>query len=305
MPKVSVIIPTYNRPTLLPRAIKSVLNQTYQDFEIIVVDDGLEYRAEEVVKAFNNSRIKYFLHKQSRGGGAARNTGIKNSQGEFIAFLDDDDEWLPEKLEPQVKALEENGGKAGVAICGVAIYDNSEKLLKEKNPLHGGLIQPLNQLLRKCFIWTSALIVRKNLLLEVGMFDENFKKNQEWDLELRLAKVTTFFSIKEALVKINSHENGQMGSISNIDNIISGFEALVNKHYLNYKEQKQSLALRYFQLADLYYYKGNYQKVRLLLFESWINAPLNIVYLAHLLVSLLSPGFYAYLKNKSDVRFFQ
>src|SRR3989338_8677774 len=102
MVKVSVIIPTHNRPELLKRAVKSVLNQTYKDLEVIVVDDGLEKRADETVNSFNDSRLKYIQHPEEKGGSAARNTGIKNSSGEFIAFLDDDDEWLPEKLEIQI-----------------------------------------------------------------------------------------------------------------------------------------------------------------------------------------------------------
>src|SRR5688572_26839751 len=99
MPKVSVVIPTHNRPLMLRRAIDSVLAQTYQDFEIIVVDDGLRERSDNVVKLFEDDRIRYISHEQEHGAPAARNTGIKNSNGELIAFLDDDDEWLPQKLE--------------------------------------------------------------------------------------------------------------------------------------------------------------------------------------------------------------
>lgn len=99
IPTVSVVIPTYNRAHLVGRAIQSVLNQTYQDFEIIVVDDGSTDNTEEVVKSFNDPRIRYIRHDQNRGGSAARNTGIKMARGEYIAFQDSDDEWLPEKLE--------------------------------------------------------------------------------------------------------------------------------------------------------------------------------------------------------------
>jgi len=96
---VSVIIPTYNRAHLVGRAIRSVLNQTYQDFEIIVVDDCSTDNTEEIVKGFNDHRIRYMRHDRNRGGSAARNTGIKASQGKYIAFLDSDDEWLLKKAE--------------------------------------------------------------------------------------------------------------------------------------------------------------------------------------------------------------
>ncbi len=115
-PTVSVIIPTYNRANLVSRAIKSVLNQTYQDFEIIVVDDCSEDNTEEIVKSFNDSRIRYIKHKKNKGGSAARNTGIKRARGKYIAFLDDDDEWLPSKLEKQIMLFEKLSKHYGVDL---------------------------------------------------------------------------------------------------------------------------------------------------------------------------------------------
>jgi len=91
-PTVSVIIPTYNRAHTIGRAIKSVLNQTYQDFEIIVVDDGSTDNTEEVVKSFRDKRIRYIQHKKNKGAAAARNTGIKSAKGKYIAFQDSDDD---------------------------------------------------------------------------------------------------------------------------------------------------------------------------------------------------------------------
>ncbi|PJA63262.1 MAG: glycosyl transferase, partial [Candidatus Portnoybacteria bacterium CG_4_9_14_3_um_filter_44_9] len=119
MLKVSVIIPTCNRPDLLPRAIKSVLSQIYQDFEIIVVDDGDKRSAENVVRQFKDNRIKYIKHVERKGGAAARNTGIKAAQGEFIAFLDDDDEWLPKKLEIQMRQFENTPNDVGFCFSAI------------------------------------------------------------------------------------------------------------------------------------------------------------------------------------------
>jgi len=97
-PTVSVIIPTYNRAHLLDRAIRSVLDQTYQDFELIVVDDGSSDPTAEVIATFADPRIYYLRHEKNRGAAAARNTGIEASQGDYVAFLDSDCEWLPKKL---------------------------------------------------------------------------------------------------------------------------------------------------------------------------------------------------------------
>src|SRR6185436_1915261 len=98
MPLVSVIIPTLNRPVFLQAALRSVLCQTSKDFEVLVVDDGSTIDVFPILKGLDDGRIRYFRHESNRGEAAARNTGIRNARGAYVAFLDDDDEWLPEKL---------------------------------------------------------------------------------------------------------------------------------------------------------------------------------------------------------------
>lgn len=132
LPKVSVIIPTYNRPALIQRAIKSVLNQTHQNFEIVIVDDSPNDETEKVVKSFNDQRIKYIKNKERKGPSAARNQGIKASdpQSKYIAFLDDDDEYLPILLEKAVKKMEENSEI--VMVCTDAeMRDEKGRFIRE------------------------------------------------------------------------------------------------------------------------------------------------------------------------------
>ena len=102
---VSVIIPTYNRAARLPMSVESVLNQTYRDLEIIIVDDGSTDLTEDVVRAMSDSRIRYIKHPRNLGGCKARNTGVSNAKGEYIAFQDSDDVWHADKLEVELKAL--------------------------------------------------------------------------------------------------------------------------------------------------------------------------------------------------------
>src|SRR4030043_1337098 len=102
-PTVSVIIPTYNRAHLVGRSIRSVLNQTYQDLEVIVVDDGSKDNTAEIVRGITDPRIVFLKHEKNRGVSAARNTGLKAARGKYIAFQDSDDEWLPQKLEKQLE----------------------------------------------------------------------------------------------------------------------------------------------------------------------------------------------------------
>jgi len=128
-PTVSVIISTYNRAYLIDRFIQSVLNQTYQDFELIVVDDGSTDNTEDIIRQFQekDKRIKYIKHDKNKGGSAERNTGIKNSVGKYIAFQDSDDEWFPEKLEKQMEVFKNTSSKVGVVYTGFwRIKDNKK-----------------------------------------------------------------------------------------------------------------------------------------------------------------------------------
>ena len=125
MPQVSVIIPTHNRSEFLGAAIGSVLSQTFQDFELIVVDDASTDTTAEVVASFNDERIKFIRHGMNKGGSVARNTGILNSTGDYIAFLDDDDEWLPAKLSKQIQVLLSSPPEVGCVYAGYLDVDRS------------------------------------------------------------------------------------------------------------------------------------------------------------------------------------
>jgi len=117
-PKVSIVVPTYNRADFLPKAIQSVLNQTYRDWEMIIVDDGSTDNTEEVVKGYKEERIRYIVHKYNLGLSAARNTGIKNSRGKYIALLDSDDEWFPEKISCQINIFQKRDSE----FKGILVY---------------------------------------------------------------------------------------------------------------------------------------------------------------------------------------
>ncbi|HBT80829.1 MAG TPA: hypothetical protein DEB13_02735 [Candidatus Yanofskybacteria bacterium] len=259
MPKVSVIIPTHNRPAMLKRAVNSVLVQTYQDFEIIIVDDGVHERARDVAKSFSDNRIRYIPHEQECGAPAARNTGIKNSAGEFIAFLDDDDEWLPLKLELQVRALTENP-EAGLCFCGFEAVGENDKRLYLNKYSREGLIEPYLDVLNKSFAWTSSILARKNVLDRGFLFDEKLLKNQEWDLTLRMAKAKVkFYSINQVLLKLHVHGN-QLGGPSNLPNRILGLHVFIQKHDIDYRKHPRQLSRRYSELALLY--KDNKQRIK-------------------------------------------
>lgn len=164
MPKISVVIPTCNRPEKIKKAIQSVLKQTFQDFEIIIVDDGINKRAEIVVAGFNDARIKYIKHEINKGGAAARNTGIKNANAELIAFLDDDDEWYPKKLQEQYDVIKKHWGKIGFVFCRVELEYEGQNRTEKQNLKQIGINDFHEDLLaHRLRTLTSSLLIKKEI----------------------------------------------------------------------------------------------------------------------------------------------
>src|SRR5262249_25255030 len=171
MPKVSVIIITYNRAQYLQRAIRSVLNQTFQDFEIVVVDDASTDETPEVVKAFSDPKIRYFRHPINRQEAGSRNTAIQNARAEYVAFLDDDDLWLPQKLAVQVDLLDKSPSTVGVVYTSFLDIDGeTEKVLGLWTAEKRGNV--LQDLIEKNWIGIpSTVVLRRKCFDAVGLFD--------------------------------------------------------------------------------------------------------------------------------------
>src|SRR3989339_353521 len=278
MLKVSVIVPTCNRPHLIKRTIDSILKQTFQDFEIIVVVDGVKERAEEAVKSFGDSRIKYIQHETNKGGGAARNTGIKASQGEYIAFLDDDDEWLPNKLEKQVKVLDESGGDVGFCFTAVLniLDDRTEKskVPDGLNDYHGLALASFKRFL------TVTLIIKREVFDLVGLFDESLPSHQEAELMIRVTKKFKGIGINEPLVKVNMR-SGHDHVGGNLAKRISGGELLIKKHIKEFELIPKILARHYFQLGIFCRDNKEETKAKKYFVMAWENNKLKISYLCH------------------------
>jgi glycosyltransferase involved in cell wall biosynthesis len=197
MPKVSVIIPTYNRAPWIGHAVSSVLNQTYQDLEIIVVDDGSTDGTAGLLSNYGNN-IRSLKHTRNRGVSAARNTGIRESAGPLIAFLDSDDRWLPEKLAVQVRFFQDNPD--AVACQSEEIWmRNGRRVNPGKRHLKpsGAIFEPS---LRLCLVSPSAVMLRRSLLEEVGLFDEDLPACEDYDLWLRISSRHPVYLIREYLV---------------------------------------------------------------------------------------------------------
>lgn len=205
MPKVSVIIPTYNREDIIGETIKSVLNQTEQDFEVIVVDDGSKDDTSWVVKSIQDGRIGYY-YKENEGTPSARNYGLSKAAGQYVAFLDHDDLWPVNFLEVMVSHLEKST-EYGVAYSPVTLlcpYRGEVKSYKKPEGKSGWLTVDL---FKSGFIWTSATLIRKSVLKNF-YYDESLKRSYEdGDFFLRLSTRTQFLFVPD--VEAIRREHGE------------------------------------------------------------------------------------------------
>jgi len=186
---VSVVIPTYNSSKTIVCAINSVLKQTYQNFEIIVCDDGSTDSTKDLILAINDKRITWLPGEHSGLPAVPRNRGIDQANGEWIAFLDSDDEWLPYKLNVQVNSLKESGRFFSYHDMEVQYWDKYrcykiEQWSQMSTP-HYGMVH--NKLLKKNFIVTSSVMVEKRLFWIYGYMSNRYKVSHDWDLWLRMA----------------------------------------------------------------------------------------------------------------------
>ena len=270
-PTVSVIVPTYNRANLLKRAIASVLNQRFEDFELIIVDDASPDNTPEVVENIDDWRIRYIRLKKNSGGPVARNTGIKKARGRFIALLDDDDEWLPNRLELQIRKFEELGQKFGVVYGGFYyVSQQNGKILGKRVPEYRGDIY--NQLLKENFIGSPTLLIRKKCFKKAGLFDPTLPSSQDWDMWLRIARYYKFDYVNKIIAKYYVH--GRQISF-NMDKYIPGRERFIRKHLDIWKDPK-ILSIHLSQMGLLLLLSKDTEKGLRYLLYSLALSPLNI-----------------------------
>jgi len=228
-PFFTVVIPTHNRWNLLKRAIESVLNQTFENFELIIVDDHSTDDTNSVVSSFSDPRVQYFINHRTKGACGARNVGIFSAKGEWVAFLDDDDVWLPEKLKYQYELIQNVKQTVGLVCTDYAIFKEETlqkpKIIKNRPSgwmnnklLYGGRIGCL-----------STTCVRSDILKSIKGFDERFPSNQDQDLWLRVAEISEFAHVPKTLVHfIQDKRKDRIGL--NFNKKLEGWIMLRNKY---------------------------------------------------------------------------
>lgn len=294
MSKVSVIIPTYNRSELLYSAITSVLNQTFQDFEIIVVDDCSGDNTPEIVSKLNNKRIKYIRNEINKGEAEARNTGIMNSDSEYIAFLDDDDEWLPEKLTLQVDLLKNSPTRVGVVYSGYVEVDlTSQKILKKRRPSKKGDIYKF--LLIKNYVGVpSTVMIRRICFERIGLFDKMIPYPTDYDLWIRISKEFYFEYIEKPLVKYHIHKNNIS---ANAKTRIRGIELMLERYSNIFSSNRKAYSQYHIRLGVLYCCSENTKKGRKCFLSAMRIYPAEIRSFFLLLLSFFGTNNFRRLQN--------
>lgn len=299
MPKVSVIIPTYNRAEFLKSAIESVLGQTYMDFELLISDDASTDNTEQVVESFSDKRIRFTKNEINKGVIHIRNKAVTNSTGEYIAFLDDDDEWMPEKLEKQINIIEGRPHSLGAVYTGAHSIDTKlGKVVKITTPKYRGNI--LKELLENNIIITSSIVVKKRCFEKVGLFDPEYRSASDFDMWIRLAEEYDFNYVKDSLVRYHIHPN----SIStNYVAVRDGLERLLAKHNKLFSANNKAYSNHLLKLGVAYCYSGNTKRGKRAFIKAIELNPKDMRLYYNLLISMLGPERYRALKEARDSYF--
>lgn len=248
-PLVSAVIPTYSRPEFLKRAVRSVNEQTYPDIELLVIDDKSPQPAAETLAEVDTGSVRSVRcvrHDKNRGANAARNTGIRLADGEFVAFLDNDDRWLPEKIDRQVDRFRDGPEELGVVTVGSRIVDEDGGQLGVKRSsvegnavkslLYGGIVGSF-----------SRVMVKADVIARAGVLDESLPSWQDREWYLRLAKHSTFASERSVLVERR---------IDSDDRISDDFEQKRDVSYPRFLEKHRSFAAEQGPLAERKFVAG-------------------------------------------------
>jgi glycosyltransferase involved in cell wall biosynthesis len=252
VPRVSVIVPTFNRAQFIADAIESVLSQSYRDFELIVVDDGSTDRTGEIVSSIHDPRL-IFIRQENRGRSHARNAALNIAQGELVAFLDSDDLYLPGKLEMQVAYMERHPEAGMIYTSARCIDQHGADLPARYRATHSGKIYKHIAFFRPVTITLPTVMVRRSLLTKVGGFDEHMSRFEDTDMWRRLSKEISIHAIDVDTCKLRTHASNTL-SAQNPDQIASSLEYYVGKMF-DEDSELPGLSVRR-RLGALYFYYG-------------------------------------------------
>lgn len=250
-PTVTVVIPSYNSLRYIPETMETVLNQTYQDFEVLVVNDGSTDGTPDWVDQLSKKEPRVRMISQANKGlPGARNTGIKQARGKYIAILDADDLWESTKLEKQVKSLD-NNPQAGLCYTWTALADSEGNSTGRVIASHaeGDVWKQLTEMNIVCC--GSTPMIRRSCFDDVGFFDENLRFSEDWDMWLRIAAKYLFSVVKEPLIRYRQHQTNKS---KNCQSMLETSRILIERNFAN--APIELLYLRNRSYGCIYLYLG-------------------------------------------------
>jgi len=282
-PLVSVVIPVYNRPRLIRRAVHSVLSQTYRNLDVIVVDDCSTDQTPTVLDRMSNERLRVLRRNENRGANAARNAGIEAARGRHLAFLDSDDLWHPEKLSCQVETLISTPDSTGVVYCGRWTHNNEIKKRQPPAVIEKREGDLTAQILRYNFLGFVDCLIDRRLMDEIGGLDEELPALQDWDFHIRLCQETEYAAIERPLVEVFPLSSG----ISSDDrNYIEGHKRILQKHRDLFTRYERAYRHLIFRLGSSQCLGGDLREGQNNLRRALEKNPGNPVYMLAFLCSL-------------------
>ena len=294
-PTISVIVPTFNRACIITKTIESVINQTYQDIEIIVVDDCSTDNTEEIIKELqkHDKRIRYIRHKENKGAGTARNTGIEEAKGIYIALQDSDDEWLPEKLEKQMQVFETVSADVGVVYSGAWRIKNNEKtyipfyrIKQKQGDIH-------KELLRENFIITPSLLIKRMCFAKVGFFEESLSYFEDWEFLIRVAKYFNFRYVDEPLL-ISYYTSGGVNETTFLNRAKTRM-FILQKHFDDIRLDKKILANYQYLIGNFWGHCNKLNCAKEFMLKAIKSYPFEIKFYLKLLILVFAPKYFTRL----------
>ena len=281
-PKVSVILPTYQRGAVIRRALHSVLAQTFGDLEVIVLDDAPADETEAVCRSFNDARVRYVPYPSRRGVAAARNQGIELARGEFIAFQDSDDEWLLDKLEHQLARLQSLPPDVAVTQGAIVRYEGGNARYLFSGLQAGTERTAILACNNTTFL--QAWLARKSVLVEAGVFDSRLQLWEDWELLIRICQkfpvdmdprvMAIIYDTPDSLIK-QSHRR------------VESLDIIVTKHAALMSAEPRALAINLYGIGRFQLLDGRTAEGRKLLWRSLLLNPARLRTWAMLALSLL------------------
>ncbi|EKN66452.1 glycosyl transferase, family 2 [Neobacillus bataviensis LMG 21833] len=230
---ISIVIPTYKRTDYLERLLKSIKAQTFKEYEIIVVDDNSPNKEdyEEVVNKYSKEfkEFTFLRNDTNKGAPYSRNRGIKKAKYEYIALVDDDDEWLPEKLKKQIEIFNNSDENLGIVYTWTDAIDEKGDIVHQYRAEIEGT--PKKEILKGCFLPSPSVMVRKTHIQRVGLFDEGLPSCQDWDMWTRMILNNSECKVVKSVVTLyHKHNNGSIGLSAKA---YQGFLLYFRKHFLS------------------------------------------------------------------------